>query len=53
MHINTVNQKRRKATMKLAIEQGIDIKKIKHSRKSGKKALLYEAKPVANATDRA
>ena len=40
MHINTVNQKRRKAAAKLAETMGVDISKIKRNRKSGKKAML-------------
>ncbi|STY71095.1 RNA polymerase sigma factor, sigma-70 family [Megamonas hypermegale] len=41
IHINTCNQKRRQATYKLAKELNINIKDIKRSRKSGKKALFY------------
>ena len=41
MHINTVNQKRRRAVIKLAQLMGVDEKKIKRSRKSGKKAMLH------------
>lgn len=40
MHINTVNQRRRSATKKLAEELGIDISNIKRTRRSGKKAVL-------------
>lgn len=40
MHINTVNQKRRCAVIKLAQLMGVDEKKIKRSRKSGKQAML-------------
>ena len=40
MHINTVNQKRRRAVLKLARSNGIDEKSIKRNRKSGKKAML-------------
>lgn len=40
MHINTVNQKRRRAVFKLAHLNGIDKKNIKRSRKSGKQAML-------------
>lgn len=40
MHINTVNQRRRSATKKLAEELGIDITDIKRTRRSGKKAIL-------------
>ena len=40
MHINTVNQRRRSATKKLADELGIDITNIKRTRRSGKKAVL-------------
>jgi len=39
MHINTVNQKRRKAVIKLAQVAGVDATKIRRIRKSGKKAL--------------
>ena len=41
MHINTVNQKRRRAVIKLAQLMGVDEKKIKRSRKSGKQAMLH------------
>lgn len=40
MHINTVNQKRRKAVVKLAEATGIDVSQIRRNRNSGKKALL-------------
>lgn len=40
MHINTVNQKRRKAVAKIAEATGHDISQVKRNRKSGKKALL-------------
>lgn len=40
MHINTVNQKRRKAVIKLANTLGVDVSKIKRNRKSGRDALL-------------
>lgn len=40
MHINTVNQRRRKAAKKIAETMVIDIEKIKRTRKSGKKAIL-------------
>ena len=40
MHINTVNQKRRRAVLKLAHNNGVDEKNIKRSRKSGKQAML-------------
>lgn len=40
LHINTVNQKRRRAVAKLAKATGVDITKIKRNRNSGKKALL-------------
>lgn len=40
MHINTVNQKRRRAVLKLAHNNGVDEKSIKRSRKSGKQAML-------------
>lgn len=39
MHINTVNQKRRRAVVKLASVNGVDEGSIKRSRKSGKKAM--------------
>jgi DNA-directed RNA polymerase specialized sigma24 family protein len=37
MHINTVNQKRRRAVFKIADTMGVDITKSKRARKSGKK----------------
>ena len=40
MHINTVNQKRRKAVLRLAQGNGIAASKIKRSRNSGKQAML-------------
>ena len=40
MHINTVNQKRRRAVLALARANRIDEKSIKRNRKSGKKAML-------------
>lgn len=40
IHINTVNQKRRQATLKVAKELGMDINEIKRNRKSGKKAVM-------------
>lgn len=40
IHINTVNQKRRCATMKIAQELGFDPSEIKRNRKSGKKATI-------------
>ena len=40
MHINTVNQKRRRAVLALARANQIDEKSIKRNRKSGKKAML-------------
>lgn len=40
IHINTVNQKRRQATLKIARELGMDINEIKRNRKSGKKAVM-------------
>jgi len=40
MHINTVNEKRRKATRLIAQELNIDASEIKRSRKSGKTAIL-------------
>lgn len=40
IHINTVNQKRRKAVGKLANALNIDEKDIKRNRKSGKKAIM-------------
>lgn len=42
MHINTVNQKRRRAVMKIADTMGVDMSKIKRNRKSGKKALIVD-----------
>jgi len=42
MHINTVNQKRRKAVNKLASILGVDPKSIQRSRNSGKKALFTQ-----------
>lgn len=44
MHINTVNQKRRKAVNKLATAMGVDPKSIRRNRKSGKKALFLSDK---------
>lgn len=41
MHINSINLKRRKAVLTLAEHMGINLKKIKRSRKSGKQALNY------------
>ena len=41
MHINTVNQKRRQAVVKLANILGISEEEIKRNRKSGKKALFH------------
>lgn len=40
IHINTVNQKRRQATLKIAKELGVDPSEIKRNRKSGKKAVI-------------
>ena len=40
IHINTVNQKRRSAILKIAEEIGMDISDIKRNRKSGKKAVM-------------
>ena len=42
MYINSVNQKRRRAVIKLAEHMGVDIRKIQRSRKSGKNALIVE-----------
>ena len=41
MHINTVNQKRRRAVNKLAAVLKIDPKSLKRNRNSGKKALFF------------
>lgn len=41
MHINTCNQKRRQAVIKLARILGVPEEKIKRNRKSGKKALFF------------
>ncbi|WP_025115958.1 RNA polymerase sigma factor [Lysinibacillus fusiformis] len=43
IHINTVNQKRRCATMKIAKELGLEVSEIKRNRKSGKKATILVA----------
>lgn len=40
IHINTVNQKRRNAIIKVAQEIGVDEEDIKRNRKSGKKAVM-------------
>lgn len=40
LHINTINQRRRKATKKIAENINIDISAIKRTRRSGKKAVL-------------
>lgn len=40
IHINTVNQKRRNAIIKIANEMGVDESSIKRNRKSGKKAIM-------------
>lgn len=40
IHINTVNQKRRTAVQKVAVDMGIDMTQIKRNRRSGKKAIL-------------
>lgn len=40
MHINTVNQKRRKAARNIAKKMNLDLSAIKRTRKSGKKAIL-------------
>lgn len=39
LHINTINQKRRQAIIKIANTSGIDISKIKRNRHSGRKTL--------------
>ena len=48
MRVNNVNQKRRRAVVKLAVETGVDITKIKRSRKSGKKALKFRTETRRN-----
>lgn len=40
MHINTVNQRRRSAAKKIAVNVNIDLDDIKRTRRSGKKAVL-------------
>lgn len=40
MHINTVNQKRRRAARNIARKMNLDLSAIKRTRKSGKKAVL-------------
>ena len=40
LHINTINQRRRKAAKQIAINTNYDITSIKRTRKSGKKAVL-------------
>ena len=42
LYINSVNQKRRRAVIKIAETMGVDIRQIKRNRKSGKNAMLSD-----------